>query len=103
MTVIQFMFLGISMFWAPLRAHFNPCLPARAKMSLSRAQNIFIPVNINSTVLIARFLWAVWDKYHLVTFQTFHKTHEPLNFEISLMYYTLYCTRVVSSCSKFMP
>ena len=36
------MFLGINIFWALLRAHFNPRLTARAKMSLSRAQNIFI-------------------------------------------------------------
>ena len=35
------MFLGINIFWALLRAHFNPRLTARAKMSLSRAQNIF--------------------------------------------------------------
>ena len=50
--VIEFMFLGINMFWALLRAHFNPCLTAQAKMSLSRAQNIPIPVNINSIVLL---------------------------------------------------
>ena len=45
------MFLGINMFWALLRTHFNPRLTARAKMSLSRAQNIFMPANINSVVL----------------------------------------------------
>ena len=50
--VIEFMFLGINMFWALLRAHFNPRLTARAKMSLSRAQNIFMPANINSIVLL---------------------------------------------------
>ena len=50
--VIEFMFLGINIFWALLRAHFNPRLMARAKMSLSQAQNIFMPVNINSTVLL---------------------------------------------------
>jgi len=33
---IQFMFFGI--FWALLRAHFNPYLTAWAKMSLSLAQ-----------------------------------------------------------------
>ena len=49
--VIQFMFLGINMFRALLRAHFNnPCLTTRAKMSLSRAQNIFLPANICSIV-----------------------------------------------------
>ena len=45
------MFLGINVFWALLRAHFNPRLTARDKMSLSRAQNIFMPMNINSVVL----------------------------------------------------
>ena len=50
--VIEFMFLGINMFWAHLRAHFNPRLTARAKMSLSLAQNIFMPANINSIVLV---------------------------------------------------
>ena len=49
--VIEFMFLGINIFWALLRAHFNPRLTARAKMSLSRAQNIIMPANINSIVL----------------------------------------------------
>ena len=37
------MFLGINTFWA---------LTARVKMSLSRAQNILMPVNINSIVLL---------------------------------------------------
>ena len=46
------MFLGINIFWTLLRAHFNPRLKARAKMSLSRAQNIFMPANINSFVLL---------------------------------------------------
>ena len=40
--VIEFMFLGINIFWALLRAHFNPRLMAQAKMSLSWAQNIHI-------------------------------------------------------------
>ena len=39
--VIEFMLLGINMFWALLRAHFSP----------SRAQNIFMSPNINSIVL----------------------------------------------------
>ena len=47
------MFLGINVFWALLRAHFNPRLTAAAKMSLSQAQNIFMPANINSIVLLA--------------------------------------------------
>ena len=42
-TVIQFIFLGINIFWALLRAHFDPHLTARAKMSLSGAQIIFAP------------------------------------------------------------
>ena len=50
--VIEFMFLGINIFWALLRANFNPRLTAWAKMSLSRAQNIFMPANINSIVLL---------------------------------------------------
>ena len=45
--VIQFMFLGINIFWALLRAHFNPRPTAQ-----SRAQNMFLPANINSTVLL---------------------------------------------------
>ena len=52
--VIQFIILGINIFWALLRAHFNAHLKTWAKMSLSRAQNILI-ANINSTVLIERF------------------------------------------------
>ena len=50
--VTEFMFLGINIFWALLRAHFNPRLTARAKMSLNRAQNIFMSANINSIVLL---------------------------------------------------
>ena len=41
--IIVFMFLGLNIFRALLRAHFSPRLAARAKMSLSRAQNIFMP------------------------------------------------------------
>ena len=40
---IEFMFAGINMFWARLRL--------RAKMSLRRAQNIFMPKNINSITI----------------------------------------------------
>ena len=50
--VINFMFLGKNLFWALLRAHFNPRARARAKMSLSRAQYIFLPLDINSIVLL---------------------------------------------------
>ena len=37
-------------FGPPLRTHFNPRF-AQAKMSLSRAKNIFMPANINSIVI----------------------------------------------------
>ena len=45
--VIEFMFLGINIFWALLKPHFSPRLAARAKMSLSRAQDILMPANMN--------------------------------------------------------
>ena len=45
LIVIEFMFSGINMFWVLLSG-----LAAQAKMSLSRAQNIFMPANINSIV-----------------------------------------------------
>ena len=54
-TVTQFMFAGTNIFWALLRPHFNPRPTARAKMSLCRAQNMFMPANINSIVL---FYWS---------------------------------------------
>ena len=50
------MFLSINMFPTLLRAHFNPRLTARAKVSLSRAQNIFMPANINCIVLLKAVL-----------------------------------------------
>ena len=46
------MFLGINIFWALLRAHFNPRLMAQARVSLSLAQNTFMNMNINSIVLL---------------------------------------------------
>lgn len=56
MIVIEFMFLGLNMFWGLLRAHFYRRLAARAKKSLRRAQNIFIPANIKpSIVLLFKF------------------------------------------------
>ena len=45
------MFLGINMFWSLLKAHLNPCLVA--KMNLNWVQNIFMKVNIISSVLQA--------------------------------------------------
>ena len=35
----------------PTQTHFSPRLVARAKMSLRRAQNIFMPKNINSITI----------------------------------------------------
>ena len=46
--LIQFMFLDINMFWALPSAHFSPRQTARAKVSLSRTQNISMPENKNS-------------------------------------------------------
>ena len=48
------MLFGVNMFWALLSAHFSPRY-ARAKMSLSRAQNIFTPLNINYIVILFCF------------------------------------------------
>ena len=48
--IIVFMFLGLNIFRTLLRAHFSPRLAA--KMSLSRAQNIFRPANINFIVIV---------------------------------------------------
>ena len=39
--VTEFMFLGMNIFWALLRAHFNPRLTARAKMSESGPKHIY--------------------------------------------------------------
>ena len=50
--VIEYMNLDLYIFWAHVGAHFNPPPTVRAKMSLSRAQNIFMPVNIDSIVLL---------------------------------------------------
>ena len=44
--MMQLLFLGMNMFWTLLTARFNPRLTARAKMSVSQAQNIFMPANI---------------------------------------------------------
>ena len=52
----NFIFFGINIFRALLRAHFNPRLTARAKMSLSRVPIIFMPANISSIVLLTVLL-----------------------------------------------
>ena len=44
--------LGHKHVLGPSQAHFSPRLAVRAKMSLSRAQNMFMPKNINYIVLI---------------------------------------------------
>ena len=48
-------FLGINMFLALPRAHFNTRY-ARAKMILSRAKNIFLPAHVNSIVTLNNIL-----------------------------------------------
>ena len=40
--------LGLKYVLGPSQTHFSPRLAVRAKMSLSLAQNIFMPANINS-------------------------------------------------------
>ena len=44
---------GINVFWALPKVPFNLRLTARAKMSLGRAQNIFMPANINYIVSLS--------------------------------------------------
>ena len=51
--VIEFMFLGINIFCALLRAHFNPRLTARAKMCLSRGPKHIYAREHNSIVLLS--------------------------------------------------
>ena len=48
---IEFMFAGINMFWARLRLRLRLILDFISKMSLRRAQNIFMPKNINSITI----------------------------------------------------
>ena len=48
------MFAGLSMFWAPLRLILDRAVRAGLKSALRRAQNIFMPKNINCiTIIIA--------------------------------------------------
>ena len=50
---IQFLVLAINMFWALLRAHFNPPQGAQAKMILSGDhENICMSTNINHFVFL---------------------------------------------------
>ena len=39
------------MFWGATQTHFSPSRQPTAKMSLKRAQNIFMPANINSIAI----------------------------------------------------
>ena len=48
--------LGHKHVLGPSQTHFSPRLAARAKMSLSWAQNMFMPANINSIVLLEKLL-----------------------------------------------
>ena len=59
------MFLGINIFWALLRAHVNLRLTAWAKMSLTPAQNKFMPTNMNSIVLL-QFLQQEPEEFALL-------------------------------------
>ena len=54
--------LGHKYVLGPSQTHFSPRLAARAKMSLSRAQNIFMPANINSIVILYHDLQK-WHAY----------------------------------------
>ena len=45
----------------PSQTHFSPRLAAWAKMSLTRAQNIFMPKNINSIVILLILLCSLFS------------------------------------------
>ena len=49
---MELIFSFIDLFRALLKAHFNPLLAAQVKFSLSPAQNILMPANTNSLVLL---------------------------------------------------
>ena len=61
---MQFMFLAIiitvNIFWAHLRAHYNPQLTAGAERSLSHVQNIFMATNKVYSLII---LCVVHEEY----------------------------------------
>ena len=71
--VIELMFLGINMFLALLRAHFNPRY-ARAKMILSQAKNICGAYEVGHEYLLGRgcYSFAKWRTLCNLTKQT-HK------------------------------
>ena len=49
---IEFMFAGINMFWARFRLILARAVMRGLKWALKRAQNIFMPKNINSVTII---------------------------------------------------
>ena len=49
---IEFMFAGINMFWARLRLILARAVRRGLKWALRRAQNIFVPANLNSVTII---------------------------------------------------
>ena len=69
--------LGHKYVLGPSQTHFSPRLAARAKMSLSRAQNIFMPANINSIVILARYpnkmvsIWHIFVERRILGFTVF--------------------------------
>ena len=48
----EFMFAGINLFWAQLRLILARAVRRGLKWALRRAQNIFMPKNINSVTII---------------------------------------------------
>ena len=75
----------LGMFWALPRTHFNPCLAARTKMSMTRAQNIFMPKNINSIALLknralSAYKWTVQTINKIPAFlNILYKVRVPLS------------------------
>ena len=53
------MFMGINMFWALLKFFFSPSRRVGVKMILRRAENIFIPQNINLITIIIILIVAL--------------------------------------------
>ena len=76
----------LGLFWALIpKTHFNPRLAARAKMRMTRAQNIFMPKNMNSIALMKNRPLSVckWS-FHTITkipafLNILYKTRIPLS------------------------
>ena len=60
MIVVQFLFAGIHTYYClgPFQSHFKPPLAARAKMTMSRAQDIFITANVHFFVYINIYIYV---------------------------------------------